>query len=167
MSLRRARRPSPEGPKKSHTLRNEFLVFLLVLLVCGGCFTVLGGGLGSTDRTRAIHQTAAGHAGGAGDAVNIQEGNPFRIDEMAFHPGWRVSHTSRSTEVTGLRVTNARGKHPMRAKIDVKLWSADELLGVVHCTSGMLGRGQTGSVRCSSTGRPVITFTKVTANSTP
>ena len=165
MALRR--RPSPEGLKKSHTLRNEFLVFLLVLLVCGGCFTVLGGGLGSTDKSRAIHQTAAGHAGGAGDAVNIKEGKPFRIDEMTFHPGWRVSHTSRSTEVTGLRVTNARGKRATSATIDVKLWSADELLGVVHCTSGALERGQTGPVKCSSTDRPVITFTKVTANFMP
>lgn len=152
---------APAPPKKSHTVRNVFLVLaLLAVLLVGGCIALLGAGLDAADK--AIKEDA-NKAGGVENPMAIEPGKAFEVDGFDYAAGWSVTSSQFGLEVKGLKVTNNREDRDS-ALVEIKFMRGNEVAALADCTTSPIQVGETVTVKCLSGDKLPKQYDEITIN---
>jgi hypothetical protein len=148
-----AQQPPPPGyyqqgppPKKKHTVRNVFLILMLLfVLFVGGCMALIGGALNEADK--AIKKEEANDK----PAV-VTAGKAFTHDDFKVAAGWKVAKEAFGGGVTinGLKVTNDSDEE-RSALLSFRFYNGSENLAEVECSSNQLQGGESSKMDCYST----------------
>jgi hypothetical protein len=154
----------PQAPqKKSHTVRNIFLVLILLsVLFVGGCFALVGAGLNAADK--AIKESD-NRAGGADNPMAIVEGKAFEVDGFEYASGWKITNSAFGFDLKNLKVTNNR-EDKDSALVEIKFMRGTEVLASADCVSDPIAVGQTVSLTCLSTDKLPKRYDEITINDT-
>jgi Protein of unknown function (DUF2510) len=154
----------PQQPvEKSHTARNILIVFgVLFLLFVGGCIAVVA--VVGNKVNDAVHDDTLG---GPNKPLTITEGKAFEVNGFKYADGWSITRepVSQTWSIDNLKVTNERGKAD-RLFVEIKLYSANELLATSTCTTGdqldKIAEHTTVTVDCESTDALPDVYDKIT-----
>lgn len=156
---------APVAPaKKKHTVRNVFLVLILLsFLFIGGCFALLAGG--ANEVAKSIEKDA-NKAGGTDNPMTIVEGEAFEVDGFEYAAGWTVGKdVIDGIEIKKLKVTNNRDDSDS-AIVEIKFWKGTEVLALSDCTSEPVDVGTTVSLSCFSADELPKGYNKITISDT-
>ncbi len=124
----------PQQPvQKSNFARNCLIVFaVLFLLGVGGCVALVA--LVGSEVNDTINDDTLG---GPNRPLTITEGQPFEVDGFEYAAGWAIAdgQVTGLFEVTGLKVTNHRGKAD-RLNVQISLLQDGEVLATTVCLAG-------------------------------
>lgn len=117
-------------------------VGIALILMMGGCFALLAGGLNAADE--AIKAEERNDVPTA-----VKEGEAFSHDDFAVDSGWKVGREFGSATITGLSATN-EGDSARTALLTFTFVKGNENLGEVECSSNELQPGQKSKLDCFS-----------------
>ena len=151
-------------PKKKHTVRNIFLILILVTgLGIAGCTALVGGA--ANEISKSIEEDA-NKPGGTDNPMTITEGKPFEVDGFDYAAGWSLGKDGLGDlDVKGLKVTNNRDDKDS-ALVEIKLWKGTEVVALTDCTTEPIGVGTTVSLSCLSADKLPKGYDKITINDT-
>lgn len=131
-------------PKKKHTVRNVFLVLLvLFILFVGGCMALIGGV--ANEVNDAIEEEAANDVPTA-----VTEGAAFSHDDYAAAEGWTVGTDGLGgATIEGLSVTN-EADEARSALLTFRFYNGNENLAEVECSSNQIASGEVSAMECVS-----------------
>ncbi|MDE9365747.1 hypothetical protein PZ938_09035 [Luteipulveratus sp. YIM 133132] len=155
---------APQPPKKKHTVRNVILIVIGVcILGIGGCSVLVIGGAAKVANDIEKSDNAPG---GPKNPLAITQGKAFEVQGFSYAAGWSVGNDEiLGTTVKDLKVTNNR-KDRDGAIVEVKFLKGTEVLGTVDCTTEQIQVGQTVTLNCLGTTKPVTGWDKITINDT-
>jgi len=149
----------PQPPKKKHTVRNVFLVLLVIcVLGMGGCVAFLASA--GNELAKSVDDSTA-----RSEPQEVTVGKAFSIGKHQTLAGWTVSSEAGMFSVAG-KVTNVSDS-TSTAFLHFKFVSkTGEVLGNVQCNSSDLEPKQTQVLNCIPDGQFSKAYAKVTAEAT-
>lgn len=157
--------PSPYPPRRrSHTLRNVIVGAVIVfVLMVAGCMAVVG--MAANEVDKAIEQQET-EVGGTNVPLDIEAGKRFDVRGFAYSAGWKIKADDLDyVDVTGLKVTNGRGKRDS-ALVEIKLWDGTEVVAVVDCTTEPILPDTSTRLGCTSADKFPKRYDRVTISDT-
>jgi hypothetical protein len=151
-------------PKKKHTVRNIFLILILLTgLGIAGCTALVGGA--ANEISNSIEEDA-NKPGGTDNPLTITEGKAFEVDGFNYAAGWSIGKDAvGDLDVKGLKVTNNR-EDKDSALVEIKLWKGAEVVALTDCTTEPIGVDTTVSLSCLSADKLPQGYDKITINDT-
>jgi hypothetical protein len=148
--------------QKKHTVRNVLLILAgLFILVVGGCAALVGGAANEVSKDI---KADANKPGGTDNPLTITPGNAFEVDGFKYAAGWKIGKDALGdVEVTGLKVTNARGKKDS-SLVEIKFFKGTEVLALANCTTEPIGMNTTVTLSCISSDKLPTGYDKITIN---
>lgn len=160
-----AAHPGPP-PKKSNAWKWILVVvFVVLVLCCGGFAACTAGVFEAADEVSKSVEADESESGGVKNAVDVTEGEAFEVRGFDYAEGWSVSEQYDLVEITDLKVTNNRDDQD-GAIVEIKFMKGDEILASTDCTSGELQPGQTATLSCISADALPDDYERITINDT-
>ncbi len=149
-------------PKKSHWVRNLFIVLaVLLVLMIGGCVAFLAGVADEVDESVQRGKT---ESGGTENPLTITPGKAFEVRGLNYLADWKLSNNEfGDMQVENLRVTNNRDKRDS-VIVEIKVWKGTEVVALADCTTEPIQPKTTTKLSCLSADTLEKGFTKVTIN---
>lgn len=156
--------PSAPPPKKSGVWKWVLIVVFIVLVLCCGGFAACSAGvIGAADEVSKSIEAEESESGGVNNAVTITEGEAFDVRGFNYAEGWKISEEYDMVEIEGLKVTNNRDERD-GAIVEIKFMKGSEIAASVDCTSDQLQPGQTATLNCLSADALPDDYDKITIN---
>lgn len=139
------------------------VVFVVLVLCCGGFAACSAGVIGTADEVSKSIEAEESESGGVNNAVTITEGKAFEVRGFDYAEGWEVTEEYDMVDITGLKVTNNRTEKDS-ALVDIKFMKGSEVLASVDCTTDPIQTGQTVTLNCMSADALPEDYDKITIN---
>lgn len=153
--------PYYQAPQSSsHTLRNVLIaVGVVLVLLVGGCTAAIVAVGRKVDNV--VNDDTPG---GPNNPLTVTPGQGFEVAGFDYADGWQLGPDDLGdVDVTGLKVTNNRGKSDY-AFVTLKLLSGNEVVADVSCTSpgSRIDEGTTITLDCTSSDDMPAAYDEVT-----
>ncbi|GAA3653722.1 hypothetical protein GCM10022237_12020 [Nocardioides ginsengisoli] len=139
--------------KKSHLARNIIIgVVLALILMCGGCFAIVG--VGANEVAKEVDKSIKEEQKND-TPTEVKEGQAFKHDGYAIAAGWKVGEEEYGgTTITNMRVTVEEADPDVEggrsAWLTFRFYKGADVLLEVNCTSNEMQVGETSKMDCSS-----------------
>lgn len=124
------------------------------LLLCGGCFAIVG--LGANEAAKEIDKSIKEEAKND-KPKTVEEGKAFKHDGYAVAGGWKVEEAEYGgTTITNMKVTaeeaDGESESGRTAWFTFRFYKGSDVLLEVSCTSNEMQVGETSPMDCSGLG---------------